>query len=48
MKIYRILILEDNLTVLSKIIDKLSVLEQNQEFDFSLVVLTDYDKVNKV
>ncbi len=47
MKIYRILILEDNLTVLSKIIDKLSVLEQNQEFDFSLVVLTDYDKVNK-
>ena len=46
-KLKRILILEDNLTVVYKIIEKLSILEQNQKFEFSLVVLTDYDKVEK-
>ena len=46
-KLIRILILENNLIVLSKIIEKLSVLEQNQQLDFSLVILTDYDKVKK-
>lgn len=43
--IKRILILEDNLVVLSKILDKLATLEQNGVFDFSLVVLTDYKQV---
>lgn len=43
--IKRILILEDNLIVLSKIIDRLATLEQNQPFDLSLVSLTDYEQV---
>lgn len=41
----RILILEDNLIVLSKILDRLAALEQNQPYEFSLVVLTDYEQV---
>ena len=41
----RILILEDNLTVLSKILDRLATLEQNQPFELSLVVLTDFEQV---
>jgi hypothetical protein len=43
--IKNILILEDNLAVLSKLIDKLSTLEQNQPFDLSLVTLTDNKQV---
>src|SRR3989344_2571299 len=35
-----ILILEDNLQVLSKLLDKLFVLEQDQPYDFSIIVLT--------
>lgn len=40
-----ILILEDNLLVLSKIIAKLELLEQDQPYLLSLVVLTDYQQV---
>ncbi len=43
--IKRILILEDNLLVLSKILEKLSVLEGDQPFDLSLTILTDYLQV---
>ncbi|OQY67305.1 hypothetical protein B6D29_02055 [Microgenomates bacterium UTCPR1] len=35
-----ILILEDNLKVLSNLLEKLFVLEQDQPFDFALVILT--------
>ncbi len=35
-----ILILEDNLKVLSNFLEKLFVLEQDQPFDFALVILT--------
>lgn len=35
-----ILILEDNLKVLSKLLEKLFVLEQDQPFEFALVILT--------
>ena len=35
-----ILILEDNLKVLSKILDKLYVLEGDQPFEFSVMALT--------
>ena len=41
----RILILEDNLFVLSRLLDYLATLEQNQPFDLSLVVLTDHEQV---
>lgn len=40
-----ILILEDNLLVLSKILEKLFVLEQDQPFDFSTVILTTFKQV---
>ena len=40
-----ILILEDNLKVLSKILDRLSVLEQNQPCEFSVIVLTNHQQV---
>ena len=40
-----ILILEDNLQVLSKLLDKLFVLEQDQPYDFSVMVLTNSDQV---
>ncbi len=40
-----ILILEDNLKVLSRILDKLFVLEQDQPFDFSVIILTNYQQV---
>lgn len=43
--IKNILILEDNLLVLSKIIDRLATLEQDQPFELSLVSLTDYKQV---
>jgi hypothetical protein len=40
-----ILILEDNLQVLSKLLDKLFVLEQDQPYDFSVIVLTNHQQV---
>lgn len=43
--IKRILILEDNLLVLSKILAGLAELEGNQPFDLSLVILTDHTQV---
>lgn len=40
-----ILILEDNLKVLSKIFDYLYELEQDQPYDLSVIVLTTYQQV---
>lgn len=40
-----ILILEDNLKVLSKILDKLFDLEGDQPYDFSVIVFTNYQQV---
>lgn len=41
----KILILEDNLLVLSKILANLEILEQDQPYSLSLVILTDYQQV---
>lgn len=41
----RILILEDNFLVLSKLLANLELLEQNQPYSLSLVILTDYKQV---
>ena len=41
----KILILEDDLLTVSKIVNKLVKLEHDQEYDFSLVVLSDYIQV---
>lgn len=41
----KILILEDDLLTVSKILNKLVKLEQDQEYDFCLVVLSDYIQV---
>jgi len=41
----RILILEDNLLVLAKLLAKLADLEGDQPFDLSLTILTDYLQV---
>ncbi|MDO8657805.1 MAG: hypothetical protein Q7K55_03630 [Candidatus Levybacteria bacterium] len=38
----KILILEDDLLTVSKILDKLVKLEQDQEYDFCLVILSAY------
>lgn len=40
-----ILILEDNLGVLSKLLDKLYKLEQDQPNEFNLIILTNYKQV---
>ncbi len=40
-----ILILEDNLKVLSKILNGLFELEQDQPYDFSVIVLTTHKQV---
>ncbi len=40
-----ILILEDNLKVLSRILDGLFELEQDQEYDLSVIVLTNHQQV---
>ena len=40
-----ILILEDNLKVLSRILDGLFELEQGQPYDFSVIALTNYKQV---
>ena len=42
-----ILILEDNLPTLSKLLEKLAVLEDDQPYDFSLIVLTSHKQVEK-
>lgn len=41
----RILILEDNLLVLSKILANLEILEEDQPYSLSLVILTDFQQV---
>ena len=43
--IKRILILEDNLLVLSKLLVKLEIVEQDQPYSLSLVILTDFQQV---
>lgn len=43
--IKRILILEDNLLVLSKLLANLELLEQDQPYSLSLVILTDFQQV---
>jgi len=43
-----ILILEDNLLILSKILERLYVLEQNQPFKLSIIVLTNYKQVEEL
>ncbi len=42
-----ILILEDNLQVLSKFLDKLFVLEQDQPYDFSVMIFTNHLQVEE-
>lgn len=42
-----ILILEDNLPTLSKLLEKLAVLEDDQPYDFTLIVLTSHKQVEK-
>ena len=42
-----ILILEDDLRTLSKILDRLSVLEDDQPYQFSMVILTNYLQVEE-
>ena len=37
-----ILILEDNLRVLAKILEKLAILEEDQPYEFSVITLTNY------
>jgi len=46
--IRRILILEDNYTVLSKLLEKLSTLEDKQPFEFSLTVINDSEQVENL
>lgn len=43
-----ILILEDDLRVLSKILEKLFPLEQDQPFDFSVIILTNHEQVEQM
>ena len=43
--IKKILILEDNLLILSKILAKLEIVEQDQPYLLSLVILTDFQQV---
>lgn len=40
-----ILILEDDLLTLSKILERLSTIEQDQPYDFSVITLTNYQQV---
>lgn len=40
-----ILILEDDFRTLSKILEKLAAFEDDQPYDFSLVILTTYEQV---
>lgn len=41
----KILILEDDLKTLSKILQRLSKLEEDQPYDFSIMILSDYTQV---
>jgi len=41
----KLLILEDDLLTLSKILDRLATLEQEQPYEFSTIVLSDYIQV---
>lgn len=43
-----ILILEDNLLILSKILERLYTLEQNQPFELSIIVITNYKQVEEL
>lgn len=43
-----ILILEDDLETLSKILNRLAVLEEEQEFEFSTVILSNYLQVQEL
>lgn len=42
-----ILILEDDLLTLSKILERLSKIEQDQPYDFSVITLTNYQQVEQ-
>lgn len=44
----KILILEDNYKVLSKLLEKLSILEDKQPFEFSLTILNDSEQVENL
>ncbi|HUD04648.1 MAG TPA: hypothetical protein VMR59_01520 [Patescibacteria group bacterium] len=44
----RMLILEDNYIVLSKLLEKLSTLEDKQPFEFSLTVINDSEQVENL
>src|SRR5450830_1896383 len=46
--IKRILILEDNYIVLSKLLEKLSILEERQPWEFSLTVINDSEQVENL
>lgn len=46
--IKRILILEDNYAVLCKLLEKLSLLEDKQPFQFSLTILNDSDQIENL
>lgn len=48
MLIKKILILEDNYKVLSKLLEKLSVLEDKQPFEFSITVINDSEQVENL
>lgn len=43
-----VLILEDNLVVLSKLLERLSVLEQDQPYELSTITLTNYKQVEEL
>lgn len=43
-----ILILEDDLKTLSVLLDRLSVLEEDQPYDFSLIILTNHIQVEQL
>jgi hypothetical protein len=46
--IKRILILEDNYIVLSKLLEKLSILEERQPWEFSITVMNDSEQVENL
>ena len=43
----KILVLEDNLRVLSKILERLAILEGDQPYDLCVITLSDYTQVEK-
>lgn len=48
MLVKRILILEDHLTVLSKLLEKLGQLEDRQPFEFSITIINDSEQVKNL